>query len=367
MIRVLFISRKHPPSIGGMQRLSYHLVSHMRRRVRATAIIWGGSQMLLPVFLVYALFKSLWVALHRVDMISVGDPIVGLIGWVLRWLFRVPVVVTVHGLDVTYAFPPYQWLIPRLLRRMDRVICISDSVRKSCIQRGISADRCVIIRPGVTVPERLPSRSIARRRLEDLTGRNLDDATVLLTVARLVPRKGIAWFTESVLPRLASHPANVHYVIVGDGPELGRVRHAISQSRLRSRTFLLGRIPDDDLMHIYVSADLFIMPNLPVSGDMEGFGLVAFEAAAHALPVLAADLEGIRDAVIPEQTGWLLPSADADAWVHELANLFNEPNTRQIVSRRAFEVARDQFEWSQMVDAYEDLFYEVYREWHPQQ
>jgi phosphatidylinositol alpha-1,6-mannosyltransferase len=61
-------------------------------------------------------------------------------------------------------------------------------------------------------------------------------------------------------------------------------------------------------------ADVCVRPDLPVSGNVESFGLVALEAAAHALPVVAAALQGIQDAVVPERTGSLLPVGDAERW-----------------------------------------------------
>lgn len=73
--------------------------------------------------------------------------------------------------------------------------------------------------------------------------------------------------------------------------------------------------------HLLRGADVFIQPNVPVPGDMEGFGLAVLEAAMRGTLTVASGIEGILDAVIDEQTGILLPPADADAWVQRLSAL----------------------------------------------
>jgi len=70
---------------------------------------------------------------------------------------------------------------------------------------------------------------------------------------------------------------------------------------------------------------VFLAPNIPVPGDMEGFGLVTVEAAMRGTPVVAAGLEGIKDAVVNGRTGILLPPADVTAWVSELTGQLAVP------------------------------------------
>ena len=355
-LRILFISRKHPPSIGGMQRLSYHLIQEMGQRVQARAVTWGGSQRLLPVFWGYAFMRSLWEGLKGIDLVSAGDPVVATIGSVMKTVFHVPTVTIVHGLDVTFRFGPYQWLVPRLLRSQDCVVCISDSARACCIARGVSPQRCVVIHPGVSVPKVLPARTLARKRLAELVGCDLERGQVLVTVGRLVPRKGVAWFLQSVYPQVAATNPAAHYVIVGSGPEEDRVRSCVSRLGLESRVSLTGAVSEDDLRHVYVASDLFVMPNVAVQGDMEGFGLVALESAAHGLPVLAADLEGIRDAVVPELTGRLVPAGCASAWDREISALLGSSDALRKISQLARDTVSDRFGWGRMADAYEALF-----------
>ncbi|MDQ3137252.1 MAG: glycosyltransferase family 4 protein [Gemmatimonadota bacterium] len=342
-----------------MQRLSYHLIEEMRHRVQVTAVTWGGSQKFLPFFLPYALMRSLWEARRGIDLVSAGDPIVAVVGWIMKSIARVPIVAVAHGLDVTFGFRPYQWVITRVLRHLDRIVCISESARAACIARGVAIERCVIVYPGVSLPAALPSRSTARDRLAEVVGRPLDGMAILLTVGRLVPRKGVVWYLESVYAELAAQKGDVHYVIVGDGPEVDHVKAAATRLGLDGRVSVAGIISEDDLLHAYVGADLFVMPNVAVPGDMEGFGLVALEAAAHGLPVLAADLEGIRAAVVPGETGELVKSGHAGAWLEATRRHLDATDARRASSRVAREAVASRFGWARMADAYEAEFRNV--------
>jgi phosphatidylinositol alpha-1,6-mannosyltransferase len=184
----------------------------------------------------------------------------------------------------------------------------------------------------------------------------------MLTVGRLVPRKGHAWFVERVLPRILAVWPEACYVMVGAGPEEQRIRSLVARSRVGANAFLLGRVPSDDAACAYAGADLFIMPNLPWRGDMEGFGLVALESAAHGLPVLAADLEGIRDAVVPGHTGYLLKSGDAELWSATVLRLLADQRALKDLGAEACATAQAQYTWSKMADQYESLFRDLVSE-----
>jgi glycosyltransferase involved in cell wall biosynthesis len=172
-------------------------------------------------------------------------------------------------------------------------------------------------RPPAGLAGRPEARAAIRRGLS-----LADDQVVLLTLGRLVRRKGVRWFTEFVLPQLGEH---VHYVVAGEGPEEELIRAAAGAAGVSTRLHLLGRVADGEREELLTGADVFLQPNIPVPGDIEGFGLVTVEAAMRGTPVVAAKLEGIQDAVVNSRTGILLPPADAAAWVSELNGLLAVP------------------------------------------
>jgi len=261
-VRVLYVTRKFPPSIGGMQRLSYHLDLELQKRVELTRISWGGSQIFLPLFFPIALIKSILVCLKRKDIVLLGDPIMSPIGFVLKTVFKCPTVVTVHGLDISYPFRPYQWIIPKAVEQCNSIVCISENTKHICLNHGISELKCQIIHPGVEIPG-MVVRETSRKWLETRLKRSLSDVTVLLTVGRLVRRKGVDWLLKNVIPELSSRSDCV-YIVVGTGPDKERIRQTIADSHLDKSVFLLGKISDDTLKLVYGGSDLFLMPTLQV-------------------------------------------------------------------------------------------------------
>jgi glycosyltransferase involved in cell wall biosynthesis len=359
-LRILFVTRKFPPSVGGMERLSYQLITHLRTRADVRAITWGCSQRLLPWFLFRALLQGLAQA-RDVDLLHAGDPLVAPVVWLLGRLYHLPTVVNVHGLDLTFNFTGYQAFMPWLLHHFTRVVCISEATYAEALARGLAPERCRIIHPGADLPDQLPDRSLSRAFIASRLDVPLNQKQVWLTVGRLVPRKGVVWFCEQVLPRLRDATDFV-YLIVGDGPEAARVREMVARPDLAGRVFWLGRVSDAELHQLYTGADAFIMPNIPQPHDREGFGLVAIEAAMHHLPVIAARLEGIQDAVIEGKTGYLLPPAEALAWADFLRRCLAEPQRLESLRAGAQAAVVERFGWDRMAQRYLDLYREIVQE-----
>jgi phosphatidyl-myo-inositol dimannoside synthase len=186
--------------------------------------------------------------------------------------------------------------------------------------------------------------STGREKLGRVLGRNLDGHHVLVTVGRLVKKKGVEWFVREVMPLL---PPDVLYVVVGDGPERRAIEDAVRRRGLEASVFLLGAVPHEDpmLRTVYGGADLFVMPNAHVPGDFEGFGIVAVEAASAGLPVVASRVDGIEDAVLEGQTGHLVTPGAADEFAARIQACFtDEPLDRDAVRS----AARREFGWERI-------------------
>jgi glycosyltransferase involved in cell wall biosynthesis len=243
--------------------------------------------------------------------------------------------VMVMGLDLTFPNTAYQRVLHRSLPHAYRVVAISDASRDAAIRAGVAPDRIRVLRPGVEAPERTPEERIAAR--ERLCHRlRLDpSAFIALTLGRLIRRKGVRWFAETVLPEL---PVDVVYLVAGDGPERDAIAEAAAGAGVAHRVRLLGGVDDGTREELLTGADLLVMPNVPVSGDMEGFGLVAVEAALRGTPVLASRLEGIRDAVRDDVTGFLCEPLDVSDYVDRIT-AFVKDRPRLIDSAARFQVA----------------------------
>jgi glycosyltransferase involved in cell wall biosynthesis len=341
-----------------MECLSYHLVETVRAipGVQVEAFVWRHRQLFLPVFMIVALARSIQVCTRGVDVIHIGDPVLSPLGVILKKMFHVPVAITVHGLDLTFSAPFYQMLVPRWVHQLDKVICISRAAYQIGLERGINPSRSVIIHPGVDVPRLPGTKRDSRARLSKRLTRDLQGSKVLLTVGRLVPRKGVYFFVRNVLPKLVRHDASYRYVVVGQGSELNRIRTAVVEQQMEEYVCLAGYLEPEDLLHAYNASDLFIVPNVPQQNNAEGFGLVVLEAAAAGCPVLLSDLEGLRDTVPGEQGSWFVSAGDADGWVNQIKKLFETPERLRKAGVDARVYVTNHCTWSGMAHQYIEQF-----------
>lgn len=344
MATVLLITRKFPPSVGGMEEYSFHLHRQMRRHHRVFKISLGHSQLHLIWFVPLAVITGMVLCrIHKITHIHMGDVLLAPVGLLLAKASGLPLSITAYGLDVLYDQPWYQWMVRRYLPRYRTLICISKATRDACVVRGVDPSDCHVVPCGVDghAPDIAISREAARKKLLEEAQVRLDGTLVLLTVGRLVPRKGVAWFIESVLPCL---PSEVEYIVVGGGPEEKQIREAASQ--VSQRVLILGAVSSAVLGLVYASCDVFVMPNRSIEGDMEGFGIVAIEAGMHGTPVVASGIDGITDAVLHGRTGLLVDHVDPKAFVDGIREA--ESWNRQGIAR----LVLDTFSWEAVYRAY---------------
>jgi phosphatidylinositol alpha-1,6-mannosyltransferase len=342
------ISRKHPPSVGGMQQLSLHLVTGLSARQPVTAITWGGSARGLPLFLAWAQLRLAWgLLLGRVDLLHLGDPALALLGWLPR-LAGVPVFATVHGLDITHPSPWYQAYLSRFFwGRMAAYACISRHVQSLVLARDVAPELAPVIVPGVQLD----------RPYSDQGGR-FDGGQAgirLLCLGRLVERKGVAWFLESVAPGWFERHPDAGLDVVGDGPLRARIEALAADVRLRGRVHLHGEVDEASKRALLARADLVLVPNVHVPGDAEGFGIVCLEAGANAAWVLAADIEGLRDAIVEGANGQRVAAGDAAAWTATLDALCADRAQLSALGEQAREAVHRLFGWPVAIDRYERL------------
>jgi len=170
------------------------------------------------------------------------------------------------------------------------------------VHNGVDVDR---FKP---LPRALPLRTRLGLPLE---------ARVLVSVGRLVGWKGL----RVIVAALAQLPQDVHYLVVGDGPDAERLREQAFGLGVAARVHFCGRVVHDELPQVLAQADLLVQPSL---GE-ESFGITLVEAMACALPVLASCQGGMTEIVLPGVTGELLPAGEIGAWREAIAQLLLEP------------------------------------------
>jgi len=331
--RILFITKNYPPKVGGLEEFSYNLIKEFEAHESTHKITLSKSTKHLIWFFPYSFFKALYlIGKYSIRSVHLCDGSLAPLGLMLKWLTGARVTVSIVGLDITFNNHLYQSIIPWCVKRLDRVISISRSTRDECVRRGIRPFNCTVIPVGI-VPagHYLPTPKAALRlKLEKTTGFPLKEKTVLVTVGRLVKRKGVAWFVEHVMPHL---DASYCYLVAGNGPDYTSIKTLVERYGLGNQVYLLGRISDEEKKVVYNAADIFIMPNITVAGDIEGFGIVMLEAGSCGLPVIASNIQGLRDAVINGKTGYLVDEGDVAGFVGRITDMkFEEDEIRKIVN-----------------------------------
>lgn len=269
--------------------------------------------------------------------VHVGDAAALPLGYLCARLGRMKLSVTACGLDVIHRNWFYQQMIRFCLHRCDQVICISEATAEEVRMRGVPENRMTIIPCGIDPS--LPFVETVR------------DPHLLLTVGRLVKRKGVAWFLEHVFPVLLRDFPDLRYVIVGDGSVRRHIQSIIRKHHLHDSVMLCTNVSDEDRTELLHGSTVFVAPNIHVKGDMEGFGIVCLEAAAAGLPVAAANIEGLKDAVVEGKTGMFFASENAEDCVRIITQMVNHPLDPQGVH----DAVMRQFAWTRLTPLYNNV------------
>ncbi|WP_108880162.1 glycosyltransferase [Anderseniella sp. Alg231-50] len=267
---------------------------------------------------------------------------------------RVPLAAISHGHDVIADSGAYQWLVAKVFARLDAMLPVSRATGQQCVQRGLPADRLFVTPNGIepdrfgdSFPGLSTNRQDRRKVLADafpgLAAKFGPDDLLLCSVGRQVKRKGNEWFVRNVMPLLNS---NVHLVMGGKGPESDAIGQAITDTGLGARIHSLGLVAEEKLASLYSGGDLFVMPNIPVDGDMEGFGVVMLEAGLCGMPSIASRIEGIEDVITDSVNGHCAEALDAKGFA-DIINLYAEaPGSLDKMSKTARSHTIATFAWS---------------------
>lgn len=340
MKKLLVISRNFPPLVGGMERLVLNIYEQLNNRFHCDLVGPRGSQESvsgnykvyecmvtpLPAFLVTAMLKSIRaVAGNSYSACIAGSGVTAPIALLASRLRRIPCITFVHGLDLIVKNRTYQKVFMPAIRHSDMVIANSTNTARLAEEAGIDPSRISILHPGVQLPETAENGTTFRDRY------HLHDRRILLSVGRLIPRKGLAEFISQSLPAIVASQPDTLLVIIGSEPENAlqqggsltkHINDSIRDHHLEGNVLMIGHVDDDILQAAFSESDLFVFPLHAVAGDVEGFGMVAVEAAAFGLPCIAFSEGGVSDAIHPGRSGFLITSGDYQSFSQTIIGCF---------------------------------------------
>jgi len=374
---VLFITHKHPPSVGGMENQSLELIKGYQKLDTVYSIIYEGKEKITTFFLKLKFRVNKLLKQHpEIETIHLND---GLLAAFFHILKINPqgrkVAITFHGLDVVFPLPIYQkYIIPKLFQ-YDAFICVSRATKEECQLRNFPAEKLFVVNNGVDVmTPKLETNDEIHLQLFKKLGIDFSKDKILLSIGRPVIRKGFSWFAREVMPLLDENYKFIHIGHVNISQSkldqllsnrvvkyldlfLGRpndVRSLVDASKIdEKRIILTGRISDELRDFLIRKANLILMPNIKDPGDMEGFGLVALEASVQGKTVLASNIEGIVDAVHDEKNGFLAESGNKFDWKEKILKFSQQYNTYN-EAIRSYSI--DNYSWEKMVCGYKTIF-----------
>ena len=375
-LKLLFVSHKHPPSIGGMQTHNFYLKKGLEAVFDLTNIIIRPDQSGINFLISVRSTMNKLLSQRHFDMVYVNDGLLGIITADLKKRYpNVAFFATIHGLEATFPMKFYSNYLAKKLLYFDRLICVSHFTKNNLDTLLCTTAKTTCIANGIdhTVQEISNSEKIHY----DEKYRFLQNKKILISVGRPVKRKGFSWFAKNVLPSLGEE---VVYLIAGPFPPKSLFKSLINfilprrinylldlllgyptdaqelTSMKDSKLKILDRIPQSELNYLIKKAHLFIVPNVDVEGDSEGFGLVALEGAIREKVVLAADLQGLKDAIINNENGLLLPPGKSDVWIQTCNNLLCNTTEVTLSGRKAKEYTLKHYSWDKMAKQYAELF-----------
>jgi glycosyltransferase involved in cell wall biosynthesis len=382
-VRILFCNYEYPPLGGGGGVVMAALARQLARRHTVTVLtsralglpaagLDGNARVIrvpvffrrelavadLPSMLAYLPMGALRALTLRrsgaFDVINTHFAVpTGPLGQMLSGLYGVPNVLSLHGGDL---FDPskrtsphrHAWLrapIARLLRRADALVGQSRNTLQHAQDIYGVRRNAHLIPLGIDRPPAVPRADRAGFGLPD-------DALVLVTVGRIVPRKATVRLVQALR---ASGLANAHLLIVGDGPDAAAVRGAAAGAGLADRVHLLGQVPEERKYQALSVADIFVS-----TSQHEGFGLVFLEAMAFGLPIICFDHGGQTDFLVDGETGRLVPLNDLDRFAQSIVELQHAQVRREMAAKNR-RLVEDYF-IDKCADRYESVFEEVVRQ-----
>ncbi|PID52158.1 MAG: TetR family transcriptional regulator [Candidatus Moraniibacteriota bacterium] len=355
-LKILFISRAYPPIIGGIENQNYELSVWLPKITPTKTIANTHGKKTLPLFLLYILIILPFIS-HKYDVILLGDGVLGIASWWTKLFHKnKKFACIVHGLDLTYKNNFYQkWWVQKFIPTCDKLIAVGNQTITEGIKRNIDKSLFTFIPNGIH-PEKFIHDEISHDEIYNIIGEKYKDKKRILTFGRLAKRKGVAWFIRNVLPKLDN---NYIYIVAGDGIDKENVQTAIKEKHLEDRVVLLGIVSDSTRETLFAGSDILVQPNIKVADDMEGFGISVIEAGVSGLPVLAARLEGLKDAITDGKNGILIKSEDAIAWKQKIEEVFDDNFDRKIFGLQARAYIVENLSWRKISRRYLDILSQI--------
>lgn len=354
---LILVTKNLPPDKGGMERMWHEATRELAgfcdlhvigpaaaAQYMSNRCIYHKVPKYLPFFFITSLVKATIICLRYKAIAIVSGSGVTLFPVMLSgYLTNTKTACYLHGLDIIYPSHLYQLVFKHCIRRMHCVFVNSHNTKRLAIEAKVASKKISVIMPGINKPEK-PGTIDNQYYLEH-------SVQHLIFFGRITARKGLTQFIEKCFMSLLENASNIHLHIVGLPPpdkknnpksEYARLLRLMDTDTLKNKIRYWGGLNDFQLQHLIKQCDIHVFPLIEQEGDVEGFGMVALEAAALGIPTIAFACGGAADAVLEGKTGYLIPPDDYEAFGRKIMQLLSKENVLEIDCQSII----DQYSWS---------------------
>jgi len=299
------------------------------------------------------LFFNVYHSLRKLggmDLVHVQWPIPNGLGAIfLKKIYSIPYIDTIHGEEVHLSKRYHMLFALRwLVNNSSKTITNSTTTLKFCLEACLDGDKIDVIPFGVNTEFFRPLNVFKDENIFQI-----------LSVGYLIERKGFEYLIRA-MPDILKEHKHARLKIVGSGPLESRLKELIYELDIGNEVEILRNVSDEELLLIYNSADLFVLPSIVDSqGNTEGLGVVLLEAMACGLPVVGSNVGGIPDIITEGISGILLQEKDISDISKTILLLMDDDELRKKIAHSSLEMVKNRFSWKDVSKRYVDVYNEV--------
>ncbi|MFH1142211.1 MAG: glycosyltransferase family 4 protein [Candidatus Uhrbacteria bacterium] len=361
MRRILLLTLDFPPRRGGVARYLYGLAQYWKDQVFVVATPESGCQefdsdspfKIHRHQLLFAKFWPRWLPsifyafkyAKQYDTLWVSHILpLGTVAYFISLVLRKDYFIFLHSMDFALATRNgwKRWLTQQILNRATLVVTNSVALESRVKEFSKNPIKTLVVYPFVNLD--MIRANVQPRLATNIVGESEDkEKVILLTVGRLVGRKGHHQVLKALAGLARSGSNQIQYNIVGSGLEYSALIKHVQKLGIVPLVRFFQNVSDQDLPQMYAQADIFIMPTETKGPDMEGFGIVYLEAGLSGLPVIGSKLPGVDEAVIHGKTGILVEAGNTDRLAVAIKYLVDNPEARKMFGQAGRQRVIDQF------------------------
>jgi phosphatidylinositol alpha-1,6-mannosyltransferase len=372
-MRLLVFTTQFPPAVGGVETMSWQLSKQLQSmgediyiltpHISGAAEFDAGETLKIqrfplsdPVtFMAKGKQKLALISTLRQSVIDARADVVLCTGWDPCGYIasiacvrspRIPYFLIAHGMELMQlprgfaARHTKAWMRRKALLGAERIIAVSSFTGDRVVELGVPKQRVSVVPNGVVLAEPQKTTSAAN-----------GDRKVLMTVSRLVPRKGHDTVLRA-LPQVLEQLPDAIYRIVGTGPELPRLQALSRQLQLDQHVEFYGQVSDSERERLLSECNVFVLATRETPTDFEGLGIAVLEAMQKGKPVVVTRAGGVPEIVDHGRTGLVVEADDPETLARAMVDLLQDPVRASAMGRNAESVVRERFGWNMIAKQY---------------